>query len=247
VPRGDVTLGRWNRPLDSGRVYVRTGTDRKSTRDYTAVRAEQQAHLRQTLPQRTHTDTRTVRPEKMLDGRAPAGPVNKGATGTRMRGTDTPQYRSTPSANGKGQSPTKGTYLPRDTVPERGQVEREAKPPRATPGVPSTTVIRPPKEPIEPMPRETAPTQPRSRESVQPAPTQPQPRVRESVQQPPAPREEKSVVLPDAQDSGRGGRGVERAPAGHAPDTGYGGSGGGYGGGTGGGRGGGSGGGGRPR
>ena len=254
VPRGDVTLSRWNRPLDSGRVYVRTGADRKSTRDYTAVRAEQQAQLRQTLPQRTRTDTRTVRPEGMQDGRSPAGPVNKGAADTRTRGTDTRQHRSAPSANGKTQSPPKGTYLPRDTVPERGQVEREAKPPRVAPGAPSTTVIRPPREPIEPMPRVTVPAQPKVHEPLQAAPAQPQPRVRESVQPAPALREEKSVVLPDAPDyghggSGRGGSGVERAPAGRAPDTGYGGGSPGYGGGTGGGRGGGGGGGGggRPR
>jgi len=33
-PRGDARLARWNRPLDSGRVFVRSGPDRREWRDY---------------------------------------------------------------------------------------------------------------------------------------------------------------------------------------------------------------------
>jgi hypothetical protein len=35
-PRGDARLARWNRPLDSGRVFVRGGPDHREWRDYTA-------------------------------------------------------------------------------------------------------------------------------------------------------------------------------------------------------------------
>ncbi|HEX7519144.1 MAG TPA: DUF6600 domain-containing protein [Candidatus Deferrimicrobium sp.] len=62
--RGDARLARWNRPLDSGRVFVRAGPDRREWRDYSAVRTERQAEIRKTRAAQPRPDTRTVRPEK---------------------------------------------------------------------------------------------------------------------------------------------------------------------------------------
>ena len=62
--RGDARLARWNRPLDSGRVFVRAGPDRREWRDYSAVHTERQAEIRKTRAAQPRPDTRTVRPEK---------------------------------------------------------------------------------------------------------------------------------------------------------------------------------------
>ncbi len=61
--RGDARLAGWNRPLDSGRVFVRGGPDRRVWRDYSAVHAERQAEIRKTRAAAPRPDTRTVRPE----------------------------------------------------------------------------------------------------------------------------------------------------------------------------------------
>ena len=61
--RGDSRLARWNRPLDSGRVFVRAGTDRREWRDWSAVRTERQAEIRKTRAAQPRPDTRVVRPE----------------------------------------------------------------------------------------------------------------------------------------------------------------------------------------
>jgi hypothetical protein len=62
--RGDARLARWNRPLDSGRVFVRGGPDRREWRDWSAVHTERQAEIRKTRAAQPRPDTRTVRPEK---------------------------------------------------------------------------------------------------------------------------------------------------------------------------------------
>jgi hypothetical protein len=74
--RGDARLGGWNRPLDSGRVFVRGGTDRREWRDYSAVRNERQAEIRKTRPAAPRPDTRSVRPEKR-SSRPPAAVERK--------------------------------------------------------------------------------------------------------------------------------------------------------------------------
>jgi hypothetical protein len=113
--RGDARLAGWNRPLDSGRVFVRGGTDRREWRDYSVVRAERQVESRKIRAAQPRPDTRTVRPE----GRAvrpPAGqPAPRPAPGEERR-----------------------TGTPREAVPKAGKVEKPAPPPRSVP------VIRPP-------------------------------------------------------------------------------------------------------
>jgi len=247
VRRGDPSLSRWNRPLESGRVFVRTGTDRKQTRDYTVVRTERQADLRRTLPQRTRADARPVRPEKMQDVRAPQ--PNRG---TGQRPSERPD-KAPPPSDGKGKSRGGGTYILPDPAPGRDRFDRDAKPPRGTQGAPATTV-KPTGEPGGTTPREGAPAvpPPRGLERAEPSPAVVPPKVREYIERPPAPpppmvreraepapREEGPSVVPDVPEGVRGG-GAERVPSGRSPD-------GGSGGGRGSGSGGGSGGGGRSR
>jgi len=113
--RGDSRLAGWNRPLDSGRVFVRGGTDRREWRDYSVVRAERQVESRKIRAAHPRPDTRTVRPE----GRSVRPPAGQPAP-----------------RPGPGEERRTGT--PREAVPKAGKVERQAPPPR---GVPST---RPP-------------------------------------------------------------------------------------------------------
>jgi len=243
VRRGDASLSRWNRPLESSRVYVRTGTEGK-TRDYTAVRTEQQARTRQTIEQRTRKDTRPVRPEKMQDGRSPqtprrASPQPDRGTGQRPSGrSDT----APPPADGKGKKPSGGTYIPRDSVPEKGRPDRAGSPTGAAPVSPPATG-KPPGDSRGRVPEGNVPAQP-------------PPRVRESAPPPSAPRQETPAGVPAAPEAGRGGddggRGGDGGSRG-GEGTGRGGDGGGRGGdgggrgGGGSGSGGGSGGGGRTR
>jgi len=109
--RGDARLERWNRPLDSGRVFVRGGPDRREWRDYSVVRAERQVAIRKTrAAAQPRPDTRTVRPERRAV-RPPAGQ---------------PASRSAPGEN-------RGTFTPREAVPKPGKAERQAPPPRSVP------------------------------------------------------------------------------------------------------------------
>jgi hypothetical protein len=259
VRRGDASLARWNRPLESGRVFVRTGPDRMQTRDYTAVRTEQQAQVRRTLDQRARKDTRPVRPERTKDGRPTeyrAAPRQERGAGQQPAGrSGTPP----PPAEGKGRKPSGGTYIPRDTVPEGGRPEKESRPggtPRVAPSptgkqppaaVAPPGAAKPPGESRERVPQEKAPTvvQPRVREYMEQTPAQPPPRVRESAPPPSVPRSESPAGVQDAPEGARGGDGGGRG----GDSGGRGGDGGGRGG-DGGGRGGdggGRGGGGRPR
>jgi hypothetical protein len=242
VRRGDASLSRWNRPLESGRVFVRAGQKGAQMRDYTAVRAERQAEIRRTLPQRTRADARPLRPEKMTqDARTrqtPAAP--KGDRGAAPRA---PERYGAPAApaDGKTKRPAGGTYIMRDTGPEGSRPDRETRPPRTSPGTSSPQPSVPRRERVEPAQKERAPAQ---------APT----RVRESPPPSPAQSEEIPVVVPDTPDTGRSGgtRGGDGGVRGG--DTGTrgggwwgGGDGSGRGGGGGGGRGGGGGGGGGGR
>jgi len=60
--RGDARLAGWNRPLDSGRVFVRGGPDRREWRDYSTVRPEK----------------REVRPPADVERKKSAEPPKKG-------------------------------------------------------------------------------------------------------------------------------------------------------------------------
>jgi hypothetical protein len=199
--RADPSLSMYDRPVPPGQVFVRTGEDRSQTRDWTAVRAERQAALRQTRPLKTAPDTRVVRPEMTRGGLAPAAHDARGTgvgSGTaptrsgdrhsngpaqgRARGvaqSPSGNYeRSIPAYRGRATSPSGGSSVPREIAPGRSRGERIA-----VPGYP---------EGREPVPRA------------------------------PAPREERPAFFPESPDSGRGG-GAERAPAGRDPGMGYGG------------------------
>ena len=123
--RGDARLARWNRPLDSGRVFVRGGPDRREWRDYSAVRTERQAEIRKTRAAQPRPDTRTVRPEKR-SVRPPAAVERKKAPsreqGTQRGSLDTGRPRE-----------DRGTGATRKAAPEPGKVERQAPPPAAFP------------------------------------------------------------------------------------------------------------------
>lgn len=70
--RDDARLSQWNRPLEGGRVFVRSGDKQRTWRDVAIVRAERQAAALSTRPAgELRQDTRPVRPE--LKGRFPAG------------------------------------------------------------------------------------------------------------------------------------------------------------------------------
>jgi uncharacterized membrane protein YgcG len=202
VRRGDASLARWDRPLESGRVFVRTGTKGAQTRDYTAIRAERQAEIRRTHPQRTRADMRPVRPEKTVqDGRTrqTRGSPN-GGRGTERRPSGQYGVPAAP-ADGKAKTPAGGTYVPRPTTPEKEHTDQDLKPPRGKPGAAQPTVV-PRKERVVPPAQEKTPAQPPAQTPAGPA-AQPPVKVRESATPPPASREE--FVLPDAQDTGAPG------------------------------------------
>ncbi|HEX2710484.1 MAG TPA: DUF6600 domain-containing protein, partial [Candidatus Deferrimicrobium sp.] len=122
--RGDARLARWNRPLDSGRVFVRGGADRE-WRDWNAVRTERQAEVRNTRAATPRPDTRTVRPEKRAD-RPPAGVERKRSAERTKKGIQGRQ-RETRSAPRED----RGTGATREAAPKPGNVERQAPPPRS--------------------------------------------------------------------------------------------------------------------
>ena len=124
--RGDARLARWNRPLDSGRVFVRGGGDRREWRDWSAVHAERQVEIRKTRAVQPRPDTRTVRPEKR-GTRPPTSVERKMKTGSPGNGKAVRQPGARPVP--KEDRGYRGT---RDTVPSPGKVERQA-PPRNVP------------------------------------------------------------------------------------------------------------------
>jgi hypothetical protein len=200
--RGDSRLARWNRPLASGKVFVRGGTDRREWRDWSAVRNERQAEIRKTRVAQPRPDTRTVRPENRsvrpstgVERRKGAEPPKKGMQVRQ------PAPRSSPREY-RGARPT------REGVPGPGRVEREA-PPRSSPR--EYRGARPTREGVpgpERVEREAAPRNvPAARPPVRERVRAPEPGVNRSG---------------GPQNRPEGGRGVvqERAPAGRTPDQG---------------------------
>lgn len=166
-PRGDARLARWNRPLDSGRVFVRAGPDRREWRDYSAVRTERQVEMRKTRAAQPRPDTRTVRPEKRevrppatverkkspeapKQGKAtrqpPARPAPKEVPGTGATEKAAPvpgkveRQQLLPRGVPAPRSPGRETVreLEPKAVPGPGKVERKQLPPRPVPAVPPT-------------------------------------------------------------------------------------------------------------
>lgn len=124
--RGDARLAGWNRPLDSGRVFVRGGPDRREWRDYSAVRTERQAEIRKTRAAQPRPDTRTVRPEKRAV-RPPSAVERKKSAESPKRGMQVRQRAPRPALR-----EDRGTEATREGAPGPGKVEREA-PPRSVP------------------------------------------------------------------------------------------------------------------
>ena len=119
--RSDARLATWNRPLESGRVFVRGGADRREWRDYSAVRTERQARNRDLRAAQPRPDTRTVRPEK----RAARPP----STVERGKGADRP--RKGMQARQPGTRPALRDQEPgatRRAAPRSGTVERNVTP-----------------------------------------------------------------------------------------------------------------------
>ena len=126
--RGDARLARWNRPLDSGRVFVRSGADRREWRDWSAVHTERQAEIRKTRASTPRPDTRTVRPEKRSN-RPTTGVERKKSAEPSRRGMQVRQPAPRPSPR-EG----RGTGATREGAPRPGKIEREA-PLRSVPSV----------------------------------------------------------------------------------------------------------------
>jgi hypothetical protein len=125
--RGDARLAGWNRPLDSGRVFVRAGPDRREWRDYSAVHTERQAEIRKTRAAQPRPDTRTVRPEKRAV-RPPAAVERKKSAESPKKGKAAKQPRTRPAPK-----EDQGTGATRKAVPAPGKVERQTPPPRSVP------------------------------------------------------------------------------------------------------------------
>jgi hypothetical protein len=199
--RGDSRLARWNRPLDSGRVFVRGGKDRREWRDWSAVRTERQAEIRKTRAAQPRQDTRTVRPEKRS--------VRPSATVERKKGAESPK-RGMVRQPAPRSSPReyRGTGTTRETVPGQGRVEREA-PPRSSPreyrgtGTRRESVPGPGRAVREAPPRNVPAARLPVRETVR----EPQPRINRSGAPPDRPEGSREVVQ-------------ERAPTGGTTDPG---------------------------
>lgn len=126
--RGDTRLARWNRPLDSGRVFVRGGPDRREWRDWNAVHAERQTEFRKSRAAQARPDTRTIRPERR--GSRPSTAVDrKTKTGSPGAGKAIRQPGARPVP--KEYWGTRGT---KEGVQRPGNVERQS-PPRNVPAV----------------------------------------------------------------------------------------------------------------
>ncbi|MCP2500112.1 MAG: FecR domain-containing protein [Deltaproteobacteria bacterium] len=136
--RGDARLAGWNRPLDSGRVFVRGGPDRREWRDYSAVRVERQAEIRKTRAAQPRPDTRTVRPENRAV-RPPAAVERKKSAESPKQEKAGQQPRNRPAPK---EDP--GAGATRRAAPAPGKVERQAPPPRSVPAgrPPDREIIR---------------------------------------------------------------------------------------------------------
>jgi hypothetical protein len=190
VNRTDASLARYNRPVPSGQVFVRSGANSAQTRDWTAVRSERQAALRQARPAKADPDTRVVRPEIKQVGRPPAASGRgTGRAGTGGVRTPVGNYeRSIPATGGGAPVRSDGSYVLREPATQGGRGGRDVPPQGAL----QDSTGRPPRESVAPVPRGTAPATPGGYGSA-----------------PSVPRGEGTVVLPDAQVyGGRGGHGV---------------------------------------
>jgi len=159
-PRGDARLAGWNRPLDSGRVFVRGGPDSREWRDYSAVRAERQLESRKTRAAQPRPDTRTVRPERQAV-RPPAAVERRKSAEPPKNGK---QVRQPATQTVPGE--IRGTGTPREAVPAPWKVERQAPPPRSVPAA------RPPEREKgrEPEPKAKAAPAPAKMERQAPPP-----------------------------------------------------------------------------
>ncbi len=125
--RGDSRLAGWNRPLDSGRVFVRGGSDRREWRDWHAVRTERQTEIRKIRAAQPRPDTRTLRPEKGA-ARPPARAERRSRDGSPKDGK---QVR--PPVSRPGSRDERGSGAMKETAPRAGSVERPAPPARGGP------------------------------------------------------------------------------------------------------------------
>ena len=129
--RGDRRLARWNRPLESGRVFVRAGQDRREWRDWSAVHAERQEQIRKARPARSRPDTRALFPEKRT--------LRSPAAGERKERAEPPGKEEKVRQRELRPSPKeeRGSGAAREAVPGPVKAERQT-PPRRVP------VVRPP-------------------------------------------------------------------------------------------------------
>jgi hypothetical protein len=190
--RGDGRLAGWNRPLGSGRVFVRGGADRREWRDWHAVHSERQAEIRKIRAAKPRPDIRTVRPERR-SVRPPAGQRASRPPKRVDRGTGASRGDVQKAGKAERQPPSPRS-VPAARPPMRGKVREVAPKPPSGPG----KVERP------------APT----RRGVPAAPPPERGKVRDVE-----PKVDRSVA-PAARPEG--GRGVvrERAPVERGPDTG---------------------------
>jgi len=151
--RGDDRLSRWNRPLDSGRVFARGGPDRREWRDYKAVHAERRAEIRKTRTAQPRPDLRRVRPEAR-DSRPPSAVGGRKSADQRMKDRDLRDRGNLPAqGDGRGierrpaapSGPARGSegnvvrpqrrtgIITREAVPGQETVERQAPAPRSVP------------------------------------------------------------------------------------------------------------------
>jgi len=240
--RGDARLARWNRPLESGRVFVRAGPDRREWRDYSAVHAERQAEIRKTRAAQPRPDTRTVRPETRAARPLSAAERKKSAEPPKKeKAVQQSKTRPAPKAD-------PGTGAARNAVPAPGRVERQSPPPRSVPATrpPDREKVRAPElkaapapgkvERQVPSPRTVPATRPPEREKVRapelmaaPAPGKverqvPSPRTVPATRPPERekvrdvePKEDRSGGPPVRPEEGRGTP-QERAPVVPGPD-----------------------------
>lgn len=105
IPRGDARLAGFNRPLDSGRVFSRSGPSSRGGsqsewRDVTVVRSERQAAIRTDSSGRggEGRDVRQVRPE--LRGSAPQGSRGQGGSQRQQQQMTAPRGGAPGSRSG---------------------------------------------------------------------------------------------------------------------------------------------------
>ena len=239
--RGDARLARWSRPLDSGRVFVRAGPDRREWRDWSAVHTERQAEIRKTRAAQPRPDTRTVRPEKRAV-RPPAAVERKKIAESPKKGKAAQQPKTRPAPK-----EDRGTEATRKAAPAPAKVERQT-PPHSVPAArsPEREKVREPEPKVVPSsgkverqapPRTVPAARPPDREKVRevepkaaPAPGKEErqaplrtvpaarPPEREKVREG-EPKVDRSGGPPAGPEEGPG-IGQERPPAGRSPDPG---------------------------